>query len=122
MHEASLVLGMVPVIEKHLKDNNGDHINKVITRIGRVSGVEVETFSFAFEAIKLDYPWLKDAQLEIIEEPAIYHCHECNHEFEVDSFDFPVCEKCMSPTVELIKGEEMLLESLEIEQGEFNNV
>ncbi len=118
MHEASLILGMVPVIERHMKENDGNCVTRVITRIGKMSGVEVHTFEFAFDAIKRDYPWLRDAELTINEEPILYRCDNCGEEFEVDNFEFPACPKCDSSALTLVSGEELFLESLEIDKGD----
>lgn len=117
MHEASLVLGMIPVIEKHLKENQGEYVSKVVTKIGRLSGVELNSFEFAFNAVKLDYPWLKDSILVVNDVPVIYKCSICSAEFESENFNFPTCS-CGSTDIELISGEELFLETLEIDKGD----
>ena len=117
MHEASLVLGMIPVIEKHLIDNKGVYVSKVTTKIGRLSGVELNSFEFAFNAVKLDYPWLKDAVLIVNDIPIVYKCNSCSGEFESMDFNFPTCS-CGSTDIELISGTELYLETLEIDKGD----
>jgi hydrogenase nickel incorporation protein HypA/HybF len=117
MHEASLVLGMIPVIEKHMQDNNGVYVAKVTVKIGRLSGVELNSFDFAFSAVKLDYPWLKDAELVVNDIPIMYKCKTCSAEFESHDFNFPTCS-CGSTDIELISGTELYLETLEIDKGD----
>lgn len=118
MHEASLVMGMIPTIEKSLNENNGKKVNKVTVTIGKLAGVELNTFRFAYDSLKTDHEWLKDSELVINEVPILYRCSECGHEFESEKFKFPDCPKCASYGLSMIKGEELYLESLEIEEGD----
>lgn len=118
MHETSLILGMIPELEKHMRANNGVAINRVVTTVGKGSGVEINTFQFAFDAVKLDYPWLKNAQMIIEEKPLRYHCRNCNGEFDLDSYNYEPCPLCGSPLIDQISGDELFLASLEIEKNE----
>ena len=116
MHEASLVMGMLPILEENLRKHNGKEITKITVKIGRLAGVEIEIFRFAYESIKGEYSWLKNSELVIEEVPIVYKCNDCGTEFIGESSHFEPCPKCGSFAVEMIKGEELFVEKIEIEK------
>ncbi|WP_457567216.1 hydrogenase maturation nickel metallochaperone HypA/HybF [Desulfurobacterium sp.] len=115
MHETSLVMGMFDNIVKVAEKENAKAVLKVRVKIGKLAGVVIDSFVFAFDSLKGEYPYMKDAVLEIVEVPAIYRCFDCGKEFEVDSAYFPECPNCGSLNVVMLSGEELEVVDIEID-------
>ncbi len=115
MHEVSIALGMVDELTRIANENNAKQITAVNLRIGRSSGIVIDSLKFAFDAIKLEYPLLSTAEILIEEVPIRYECNECNKRFETDNIHFPSCPDCGSYSMKLLSGEEMDIANMELE-------
>lgn len=115
MHEVSLVLGMVDELSRIARENNAEKITLVKLKIGKMSGIVIESLKFAFDTIKLEHPLLSRANIVIHEVPLIYQCNDCGNTFETDDIYFPSCSKCKLYNLKLISGEEQHIEHVEVE-------
>ena len=115
MHEVSIALGMADELIKIARDNNAERINIVKLKIGQMSGIVADSLIFAFDAIKIDYPLLSSAVIEIEEVPLRYECGECRSAFNADDLFVPSCPECGAKNLVLISGEEQQIENVEIE-------
>ena len=78
------------------------------------------TLQFCYEASVRDTP-LANSQLEIERVPASARCDVCSLEFPVEE-DWFECPRCHSMNARVLKGDELLLTSLEIEEGSPSNL
>ncbi|ADY73112.1 hydrogenase nickel incorporation protein hypA [Desulfurobacterium thermolithotrophum DSM 11699] len=115
MHETSIAIGFLQSLSELAEKENAKKITKVRVRIGKLSGIVIESFQFAFDTLKEEYEKLKSAELLIEELPVKYKCNDCEMEFETDSVYFPECPKCGSINLSLISGEELEVVDVEIE-------
>lgn len=115
MHEVSIALGMVDELARIANENNAKYIIAVNLRIGRSSGIVIDSLKFAFDAVKLENPLISSAEILIEEVPLKYECKECNESFQLDSIHFPSCPLCKSYSLRLISGEEMDITNVELE-------
>ncbi len=115
MHEVSIALGMIDEVTRIARENNAQKILAVNLKIGKMSGIVIDSLKFAFDAIKLENPLLSDTNISIEEVPLIYECNSCNKSFILDSPHFPSCPECRSYKLKLISGEEMNIKNVEIE-------
>jgi hydrogenase nickel incorporation protein HypA/HybF len=115
MHEASIAMGLINSLMQMAERENAKEILKVNVRIGKLSGIVVDSFVFAFNALKQQFPKLKNAELCVEEVPIKYRCRDCGEEFEVETVLFPECPKCGSVNLDLISGEELEVINAEIE-------
>jgi len=118
MHETSIAFGLLQSLSDLAKKENAKKITKVRVKIGKLSGIVVDSFIFAFDALKGDFPKLKDTELIVEEVPIKYRCNSCKVEFETDSIYFPECKECLSTDLTLVSGEELEVVDVEIEVGE----
>lgn len=115
VHEVSVALAMVDELRK-IAENNGAHkILNVRLKIGRMSGIVTDSLKFAFDAVKLEHPFLSSAEIMIEEVPLIYKCNECGRSFDTDSLYFPACPDCDSYNLNIVSGEEQHIEKVELE-------
>jgi hydrogenase nickel insertion protein HypA len=107
MHEYSIVQALLKQCEDIAKQNSATQIEKIVLKIGVLSGVEIHLLKVAFETFCED-TIANGAKLDIIEEKIKIRCNECNHESQIDDNVF-VCHECNSANIEVIEGEDMYL-------------
>jgi len=115
MHEASIAMGLIDSLSKIAEKEGAKKVLKVRVRIGKLSGVVVDSFVFAFNALKLQHRYLKGADLKVEEVPTVYRCKACGEEFTAETVYFPECPRCGSVELELLSGEELELVDVELE-------
>jgi hydrogenase nickel incorporation protein HypA/HybF len=115
VHEFSIVMGMVNEVTRIAGENNALKVTSLNLKIGRKSGIVIDSMKFAFDAVKLEYPLLTSAELLIEEIPLIYKCNDCEKKFETDDIFFPPCPYCKSFNLKLLSGEEVDIAKMELE-------
>lgn len=58
MHELSIAMGMVDEITRIARENNARKVITVKLKIGKMSGIVIDSLRFTFDAAKLEYPLL----------------------------------------------------------------
>ncbi|MBI3950399.1 MAG: hydrogenase maturation nickel metallochaperone HypA [Acidobacteria bacterium] len=112
MHELSIAEAIVSTVLQEIERQQLPPVQKIVVRVGALSGVVPEALQFGFEAITADTS-LANAKLEIEQVPVQGKCHDCSHEFAVEDFLF-VCPLCRSGRIEVIRGEELDIAYLEV--------
>ena len=117
MHETSLVISMGEQIQRLGEQEAAVGVSSITVRIGELSGVEIEAFSFAFEVYKKTNPFFEKAELKIERVPARMRCFLCGHETEADGFQ--PCPACGQWGLQAISGKELDLVKVEfiVEDG-----
>ncbi len=82
--------------------------------IGRLSGVCADSIRFAFELLSAGTA-LEEARLEIDQPPAVCRCGACGTQTELEDLS-AVCPKCGSADVRIEGGQDLLLQSIELEE------
>jgi hydrogenase nickel incorporation protein HypA/HybF len=54
MHEVSIALSLLDIVEKKCREEGYPTVESVSVRVGKASGVLPEAFSFAWEVVKKD--------------------------------------------------------------------
>jgi len=112
MHEFSIMQAALETAAQKTRAAGATQIHRLTVRVGALSGVVPEALRFAFDALK-DKSLAAQAELEIVEVPAIGWCADCAAEFAVAEINYE-CPRCHQPSGELRRGKEMELASLEI--------
>jgi hydrogenase nickel incorporation protein HypA/HybF len=115
VHEVSIALGMVEELARIARENNAKKITGVKLKIGKMSGIVTDSLIFAFDAIKLEHPFLSSAEISIEEVPLVYACRICGKEFETDNLSFAACPDCKTYKLKILSGEEQHIENVEVE-------
>jgi hydrogenase nickel incorporation protein HypA/HybF len=110
MHELSIAEAVVAVAERHAQ---GRRVRTVELRVGALRQVVPSALTFAFELLR-DGTALEGAELVIEEVPARGRCRACAAETTVRSFPLQ-CAGCGGFDLEVIAGEELLVDALELE-------
>lgn len=113
MHELSLAMDLVDQLTEVVTSEKASKVLEISVVIGAMSGVERVPFEFAFPEAARNTP-LEGAVLNILEIPLVLKCNHCGLESEPDEL-IMVCPGCNSISVEIIKGKEFLIKSMEVE-------
>ena len=127
MHELSLAQSLLDQILSLAQQHNARLVNKVYVTIGPFSGIVVNSFTFGFNALKLDHTATKSTEL-IVENPAAqYLCLECGKittptKMTDDHIatlmpqpDDGTCSHCGHKSLSPQGGAELILKQLEME-------
>jgi hydrogenase nickel incorporation protein HypA/HybF len=111
MHELSIASAVVATVERHA---DGQPVALVHLRVGRLRQVVADSLVFYFGFVSAGTV-CEGAQLEIDVVPARLRCLDCRDEWELEEplFRCP----CGSTRVEVAAGDELEVESIEIEEA-----
>ena len=118
MHELSLVQSILQKTLEVAEAHGGLPVEKVQVRIGRLRQVVPELLSWSFDVLKKD-TLAKDAAIEWEEVAPLVRCDNCSETFEPDDV-FWICPACDAAGGEALKGEELTLESISLEEPDGN--
>lgn len=113
MHEYSIVQALLEQCEAHAKANDSTKVTKVVTKIGKLSGVEPHLLQTAFETFK-EKTVCDGAEFIMNLQDLKLSCNVCQKESEQSEVRYQ-CAHCQSTDVSVIDGEEMYLMTLEME-------
>jgi len=113
MHELALCRAVVETAVRHA---SGRPVTRVSLRVGRLRQAIPGTLDFYFDIVARGTP-CEGARLEHTVVPAWLRCEACAHEWEIDEPRFG-CPACASTQVRVLSGEELEVESIEVEVDE----
>lgn len=111
MHELSIAESIVQIASRHA---NGRRVTKVQVKVGHLRQVVPSALTFGFELVAEGTP-VEGAELEMEEVPVTGLCRQCGTESRLSSFPLQ-CGRCGGFDLEVLRGEELLVESLELEE------
>ena len=109
----SIALSIIELVEEEAKKAHAEKIREVELDIGTLSGVEIESLSFAMELAVKDTV-MESCKVNINQVAALSECHECGLVFETGSSKTP-CPECNGLNASIISGKELKVKSILIE-------
>ena len=116
MHELAIAESVVRIACRHA---SGRPVARVELRVGHLRQVVPDALAFAFELVA-DGTEVAGAELVMEEVPAAGRCRACGTEGELPGFPLR-CAACGGWELELLRGEELLVEALELEEAVITN-
>lgn len=113
MHEFSLVRSLLAQVEQIVAEQGGGTVRTIRLRCGSLSGVEPALLLSAFELLRVEND-LRNTSLSIEEVLLEASCQKCHAVFVPERFCF-TCPVCGSDRTEVIQGDALVLESIELE-------
>ena len=116
MHELSIVDALIEQVRGEVdRSGHGGQVTRVELSIGRLSGVNADAVRFAFQMLSPG-TLLEAAALVIAEPKAVSRCADCGARVEIDELAAQ-CPNCGSRNVVIEGGQELLLQTIELEEG-----
>ena len=112
MHELAIADSLVQIACAHAGERR---VVKVEVKIGHLRQVVPSSLSFSFQLVA-EGTQAEGAELAIEDVPAAGRCRECGVESVLTAFPLQ-CSGCGSFDLELLRGEELLVDSLELEDA-----
>jgi hydrogenase nickel incorporation protein HypA/HybF len=105
---------ILDIVDREAKSHGAGSVTSVHLRIGDLSGVEISSLSFCFEAIRGEKERTRAAELVIDRVPVKVRCGPCEETYAGDG---PLlrCPACGGLETELLEGDEMNVVEIEIE-------
>lgn len=117
MHEMSLVLALLDIVEEHAARLGFSRVSSISLSFGALSGVDEKALRFAFEAASQDTR-ARGANLDIDIVPVVLECMGCGCRFEAEEFPEP-CPECGSLETMIVSGtEEIKVISMDVDEVE----
>jgi len=113
MHELSIASAVLNTALRHAEERP---VTVVSMRVGRLRQVVPDSLQFYFEIVARDTV-CEGARLELREIEARLRCADCAQEWEPAIPAFR-CPRCESAAVEVIAGEELEVEYIEVDEQE----
>ena len=117
MHELKIAQNIIAIAADELARRQISTAVRVIHfKAGQMHATIPETLMFNFDTIKSEIPQFAHAVLSIEIIPLRIKCHQCQNISELDEPVFE-CRHCHGTDLEIINGQEMLVDNIEMEDG-----
>jgi hydrogenase nickel incorporation protein HypA/HybF len=113
VHELAIADSLVRIACAHA---GGRRIVRVEVQVGHLRQVVPDSLAFAF-ALVAQGTAADGAELALEEVPAAGRCRACGAEGQLPAFPL-LCARCGSADVEVLRGEELLVDALELDEDE----
>ena len=116
MHELGIVFHVIKSVEEVGRQNCLTRVSAVTLEIGEVSGVVpsylIDCWNWAVKKESV----VKDAKIKIERIPAVTYCEDCRKEYPTVQYG-RTCPYCSSPRTFLLRGNEMIIKEIEVEDS-----
>jgi hydrogenase nickel incorporation protein HypA/HybF len=112
LHELSIAESVVRIASRQA---DGRKVTKVHMKVGYLRQIVPSSLAFGFGLLAQGTP-VEGADLEMEQVPAEARCRGCGAESRLSSFPLQ-CLGCGGFDLEILKGEELIVESLELEEA-----
>ncbi len=113
MHEMTIALNIVRIIEQAAQTQHFHSVSKVYVEVGPLSSVDIEALKFSFSAA-VQSSHLAGTQLVLIELAGLARCESCLEEVPIKHF-YDACPCCGSYQLTVLQGDELRVKNLEVE-------
>lgn len=113
MHELSIALSLLDVVEAEAERRGGVRVAAIHLRLGPLSGVAKEALASAYDLAR-DGTAFAACDLVIQEVPVVAYCPACVAERPVESVQMLCCAVCGTVTPEVRTGRELEVAAIEI--------
>lgn len=112
VHELGLCRSIASTVLQHAA---GRQVERVVLRVGRLRQVVPESIESGWAFVSTD-PSLVGSRIEVLDVPVVVRCRGCRATSDLEGSTLR-CRRCGSADVEVISGDEFLVESIVVRDG-----
>lgn len=113
MHELSVCLSLLRDVERIARENNAARVTRIAVTVGPLSGVEPDLLRNAY-SLAVAGTVAEDAEFCIDVSDIVITCSQCGAESPAKPNRL-LCGNCGDYRTNLVSGDEMILQSLELD-------
>ena len=113
MHELAITQSMLDLVLKQAEEAKAKEVESINLVIGEMTGVVEECVQFYFSLLSKG-TIAEGADLSFKTVPVMARCRGCDKSFQLKEFDW-TCPYCGNIGMEIIAGQELFVESIEVE-------
>ncbi len=113
MHELGVVFYVVRDVKQVAEENQAEKVLAVTLEIGEVTGIIHDYLVDCWNWARKKEPVMEDAELQILEIPAVSFCEDCRQEYPTVQYA-KKCPSCGSEHTCLLRGNEFLIKEIEV--------
>ncbi|HVN41803.1 MAG TPA: hydrogenase maturation nickel metallochaperone HypA [Steroidobacteraceae bacterium] len=113
MHELAVCQALIEQVERIARENRAQRIVSIVVSVGPLSGIEPKLLEHTYPLAAAG-TIAESAALVVETVPVRVRCRSCGAETEVAANRL-LCGHCQDWQVDVVSGEEMLLQRVEIE-------
>ncbi len=113
MHELAITQSMFELVLEQAEKAKAKKVDKINLVIGEMTGVIGDCVQFYFNFLSQG-TLAEEATISLTMVPPKAKCQNCNETFKLKEFDW-TCPHCGSNGMEIIAGQELFVESIEVE-------
>ena len=113
MHELAVTQSILDISLRHAQKVEAKRIVVINLVVGKFSSIVDDSVQFYWDMIA-EGTIAQGASLHFERVPAEMKCQDCGHAFEPNDQTF-ACPECLSPRVRVTKGDELRVESIDVE-------
>ena len=114
MHEASIVESLLDLVVQNT--TGSARVRRVDVRVGLLTGVSPDSLQLYFEFLR-EGTVCDGAEMAVTLQPLLAHCENCGTDHTLREVDW-VCPACGQGALTFRNGDELHLESIEVDNGE----
>jgi hydrogenase nickel incorporation protein HypA/HybF len=114
MHELSIAMSIVELAEEEA-ECRGVQIHAVHLKLGALSGVVKAALLSCYE-MACENTSLQGSRLVVEDVPVVIFCPSCQAERPISSVQLFCCAECGTPSAEIVRGKELEVVALEIQE------
>lgn len=113
MHELAIACDLVEIAETAAQSAEAEQVAVVHLRLGVFAGVVKEALLFGYDSATRG-TLLEGSRLEIEDVPLVVYCPVCDAEHQLMCIQLFQCPVCETPVIEIRRGQELEIVSMEI--------
>lgn len=117
VHELSIINGVITAVAESLSGRRVSRVYSVRLQLGALSGVVEDALQFSY-GIATEGTILQGSRLDVERVPVVIHCAGCNQDVELPGIQSFRCPVCGAASMDIRRGRELEIQSLEIEEDE----
>jgi hydrogenase nickel incorporation protein HypA/HybF len=114
MHELSIVMSIIDIATKQMENAHATAIEEIELEIGALSGIEENSFEFAWKQAIRNTP-LQNAARIIHKPEGVATCLDCMIDFSIQQL-YDACPVCGGHFLNIKKGKELKVKSLVVKE------